>query len=58
MPRKTRIDSTCVLQCIIIRGIERKAILKDSQDKNNLLYPFLSKFVYDVSSTLEQNHHL
>jgi hypothetical protein len=58
MPSKARIDAHGAFQHIIIRGIERKAILKDSQDKKNQLHPFLSKFVSDVSTTLKQNHHL
>jgi hypothetical protein len=32
MPRKSRKDATGALQHIIIRGIERKAIFKDTTD--------------------------
>jgi len=35
VPRKARIDASGALQHIIIRGIERKAIFKDSQDYQN-----------------------
>lgn len=37
MPRKARIDAPGALQHIIIRGIERKAIFKDSQDYQNFI---------------------
>lgn len=37
MPRKARIDAAGALQHIIIRGIERKAIFKDSADRLNFL---------------------
>ena len=37
MPRKARIDAPGALHHIIIRGIERKPIFKDSQDYNNFL---------------------
>jgi putative transposase len=35
MPRKARIDALGALHHIIIRGIERKAIFKDSTDRSN-----------------------
>ena len=35
MPRKARIDAPGALHHIIIRGIERKAIFKDSADRKN-----------------------
>ena len=35
MPRKVRIDALGALQRIVIRGIERKAIFKDSTDRKN-----------------------
>ena len=35
MPRKARIDAPGALHHIIIRGIERKAIFKDSADREN-----------------------
>ena len=35
MPRKARIDAPGALHHIIIRGIERKAIFKDSADRQN-----------------------
>ena len=37
MPRKARIDSPGALHHIVIRGIERKAIFKDSQDYQNFI---------------------
>ena len=36
MPRKARIDAPGALHHIIIRGIERKAIFKDTADRENL----------------------
>jgi putative transposase len=40
MPRKARIDMPGALHHLIIRGIERKRIFRDDQDRNN----FLSRF--------------
>ena len=37
MPRKARIDAPGALHHIIMRGIERKVIFKDSQDYSNFL---------------------
>ena len=37
MPRKARIDAPGALHHIIVRGIERKAIFKDSRDYSNFL---------------------
>ena len=37
MPRKSRIDALGALQHIIIRGIERKAIFKNVDDRENFL---------------------
>ena len=37
MPRKSRIDAPGALQHIIIRGIERKAIFKDVDDRESFL---------------------
>ena len=37
MPRKARIDAPGALHHIIIRGIERNPIFKDSQDYSNFL---------------------
>ena len=37
MPRKVRIDAPGALHHIIIRGIERKAIFKDSADRKNFI---------------------
>ena len=37
MPRKARIDAPGALHHIIIRGIEKKAIFRDNQDKHNFL---------------------
>ncbi|MEW5948369.1 MAG: transposase [Thermodesulfobacteriota bacterium] len=38
MPRKARIDAPGALHHIIIRGIEKKAIFRDDQDRDNLLH--------------------
>jgi len=37
MPRLARLDASGVLHHIIIRGIERRKIFRDDQDKNNLI---------------------
>jgi REP element-mobilizing transposase RayT len=37
MPRKARLDTPGVLHHIITRGIERRKIFKDDQDRANLL---------------------
>ena len=37
MPRKARIDAPGALHHIIIRGIERKAVFKDSTDRDNFI---------------------
>jgi putative transposase len=37
MPRKSRIDAPGALQHLIVRGIEKKAIFKDAQDRENFL---------------------
>ena len=37
MPRKARIDAPGALHHIVIRGIERKPIFKDSQDYQNFI---------------------
>jgi putative transposase len=37
MPRKARIDAPGALHHIIVRGIERKAIFKDSIDYSNTI---------------------
>ena len=37
MPRKSRIDAPGALQHIIVRGIEKKAIFKDAQDREKFL---------------------
>lgn len=37
MPRKSRIDAPGALHHIIARGIEKKAIFKDTRDRNNFL---------------------
>jgi putative transposase len=37
MPRKARIDAPGALHHIIIRGIERKAVFKDSADRDNFI---------------------
>jgi hypothetical protein len=37
MPRKARIDAPGALHHIIIRGIERKPIFRDSQDYQNFI---------------------
>ena len=37
MPRKARIDVPGALQHLIIRGIERKRIFRDDQDRDDFL---------------------
>ena len=37
MPRKARIDAPGALHHIIVRGIERKAIFRDSIDYSNII---------------------
>jgi hypothetical protein len=37
MPRKARIDAPGALHRIIIRGIERRRIIKDDQDRDNFI---------------------
>lgn len=37
MPHKARIDAPKALHHIIIRGIERSAVFKDSSDQNNFV---------------------
>ena len=37
MPRKDRINAPGVLHHIIVRGIERRKIFYDDQDRNNFL---------------------
>lgn len=37
MPRSARLDAPAVLHHIIIRGIERRNIFRDNQDRENLL---------------------
>ena len=37
MPRQSRIDAPGALHHVIIRGIERKAILKDDADRHELV---------------------
>ena len=37
MPRLARLDTSGVLNHIIIRGIERRKIFKDNKDKDNFL---------------------
>ena len=47
MPRKARIDAPGALHHIIIRGIERKAIFKDTSDREN----FFERFGHIISET-------
>jgi len=47
MPRKARIDAPGALHHIIIRGIERKAIFKDTADREN----FFERFGHLISET-------
>jgi len=47
MPRKARIDAPGALHHIIIRGIERKAIFKDTTDREN----FFERFGHVISET-------
>jgi hypothetical protein len=37
MPRKARIDATGALHHIIVRGIERRRIFSDDQDRDNFV---------------------
>jgi REP element-mobilizing transposase RayT len=37
MPRKTRIDAPGALHHIIVRGIERRRIFSDDQDRDNFV---------------------
>jgi hypothetical protein len=37
MPRKARIDAPGALHRIIVRGIERRRIFSDDQDRNNFI---------------------
>jgi len=39
MPRLARLDAPGVLHHIIIRGIERRKIFRDDQDKDNFREP-------------------
>ena len=58
MPRKARIDAPGAMHHIIIRGIERKAIFKDTTDRKNFFercYIAVRKLGYrcsDVSKTM------
>lgn len=47
MPRQARIDARGALHHIIIRGIERKAIFKDSANRAN----FLKRLAQIISET-------
>jgi len=47
MPRKARIDAPGVLHQNIIRGIERKAIFKDTADREN----FFERFGHVITET-------
>ncbi len=38
MPRQTRLDAPGTLHHVIIRGIERKEIVKDNHDRQNFVY--------------------
>jgi REP element-mobilizing transposase RayT len=60
MPRKARIDAPGALHHIIVRGIERKSIFRDSQDYQNFLSR-LGKVLEDTKTpcfawTLMPNH--
>jgi REP element-mobilizing transposase RayT len=37
MPRKARIDAPSALHHIIVRGIERRCIFSDDQDRDNFI---------------------
>jgi len=37
MPRKARIDAAGALHLIIVRGIERRRIFSDDQDRDNFV---------------------
>jgi hypothetical protein len=38
MPRQARLDAPGTLHHVIIRGIERKEIVKDDHDRQNFVY--------------------
>jgi len=38
MPRQVRLDTPGTLHHVIIRGIERKEIIKDNHDRQNFVY--------------------
>ena len=38
MPRQARLDAPGTLHHVIIRGIERKEIVKDDHDRRNFVY--------------------
>ena len=38
MPRQARLDAPGTLHHVIIRGIERKEIVKDNHDRQNFVY--------------------
>lgn len=50
MPRKTRIDAPGALHHIICRGIERKPIFRDDEDRDHLLER-LGKILLETSTT-------
>jgi len=37
MPRQARLDAPCILQHVMARGIERREIFKDDQDRQSFL---------------------
>jgi hypothetical protein len=47
MPRQSRIDAPGALQHVIVRGIERRNIFRDDQDR----YNFLERMVALVEGT-------
>ena len=49
MPRKARIDAPGAVQHIIIRGIERKDIFRDTNDKDTFIERF-GKIVIQTST--------
>ncbi len=54
MPRKARIDAPGAVQHIIIRGIERKNIFRDTIDKDT----FIERFVYKAGSLEGSNYEV
>jgi hypothetical protein len=50
MPRKSRIDAPGALHHIMVRGIERRKIVKDNKDKDNFVERF-GDIIKDTSTS-------